>query len=289
MKCSLWLVLTIVLLMPLCVGVAAPSNVDNGLTQTEWRLTSFGPRDAPATVIEGSLTTIKFGADGRVGGNGGCNSYGGNYQLRDDSLSLSRIISTKRACVDQRAMEQEQRFLGALESVRTFSLKDDRLTIFYDGGRSALHFVKASTQSSAEQQQPYENLKSPVELLASYYNAVNSREYERAYRYWETSPGKIEDFARGFAATATVQLIVQPPTRLEGAAGSLYAEVPTVIVARHRDGSDHVFAGCYVTRKSNSSPADIPKEEVWRIYKASVLPVTGAVIIPKLLAQACRK
>ncbi len=41
-----------------------------------------------------------------------------------------------------------------------------------------------------------------------------------------------------------VQLIVQPPTRIEGAAGSLYAEVPTVVVARHRDGAERYFAGC---------------------------------------------
>ena len=80
-----------------------------------------------------------------------------------------------------------------------------------------------------------------MELLASYFNAVNIREYERAYRYWETPPGKLEDFARGYADTVGVQLIVQPPTRIEGAAGSLYAEVPTVIIARHRDGSERSF------------------------------------------------
>ena len=79
------------------------------------------------------------------------------------------------------------------------------------------------------------------------------------------------------------------PSSAEGAAGSLYAEVPTVIVARHRDGGERVFAGCYVARKSNLRPTDVPKEEVWRIHRASVSPAAADAAIPKLLAQACRK
>jgi hypothetical protein len=128
-----------------------------------------------------------------------------------------------------------------------------------------------------------------VTLLASFYNAVNAKDYERSYRYWETPPGKLEDFTRGYADTTSVQLIVEPPTRVEGAAGSQYAEVPTVIVARHRDGRERVFAGCYVTRKSNLSPTDVPKVEVWRIYNASMSPVAADAAIPKLLTEACGK
>ena len=55
---------------------------------------------------------------------------------------------------------------------------------------------------------------------------ANAREYEHAYRYWEAPPGNLQDFARGYAETASVQLIVQPPTRIEGAAGSLYVGSP---------------------------------------------------------------
>ncbi len=82
-------------------------------------------------------------------------------------------------------------------------------------------------------QPQYEDLKSPVALLASFYNAINTKDYDRAYGYWETPPGSLADFARGYRETLKVQLIVQPPTNIEGAAGSLYAEVPTVIVARN--------------------------------------------------------
>jgi heat shock protein HslJ len=289
------LLLTIVLLIITCSSLTAQtpasartesSGAENKLANTQWRLTSFGASDTESPVIEGTTITLKFGADGRIGGSGGCNSYGGDYRAQGDTLSFSKIISTKRACLEQSANQQEQRYFSALESASKFKLADNRLMIFYDGGRSALNFI--SDSSTAPTGQRYENLSSPVALLASFYNAVNAKEYERAYRYWEIPPGNLEDFARGYAETASVQLIVEPPTRIEGAAGSLYAEVPTVLVAHHRNGSERIFVGCYATRKSNLRPSDIPKEEVWRIYKASLSPVAADAAIPKLLAQACR-
>ena len=282
---------TIILLTSTCNLLAAQtpassSSAESKLANTQWRLASFGAKGAESPVIEGTTITLKFGADGRAGGSGGCNSYGGNYRERGDNLSFSQIISTKRACLEQRANEQEQRYFAALESASKFKLSYNRLTIFHGDGRSALDFVNDLSSKSAEQR--YENLNSPVALLASFYNAVNAKEYERAYRYWETPPGSLEDFARGYAETASVQLIVEPPTRISGAAGSLYSEVSTVIVAFNRDGSERIFVGCYVTRKSNLRPSDVPKEEVWRIYRASMFPVASGSAIPKLLAQACR-
>jgi heat shock protein HslJ len=289
------LIVGLVLLIFICGPLNAQSTLqpgtqqasaDSKLANTQWRLSSFSVQGAESAVINGTTITSKFGPDGRVGGSSGCNSYGGEYRERGDSLSFSRLISTKRACLEQNANRQEQQFLAALESSSKFKLSDNGLTIFHGDGRSTLNFVNDSASRPAGQR--YENLTSPVDLLASFYNAVNAREYDRAYRYWETPPSNLEDFAKGYAETANVQLIVQPPTILEGAAGSLYAEVPTVIVARHQDGGERAFAGCYVTRKSNLDPSDIPKQEVWRIYKASVSPIAAGADIPKLLAQSCR-
>lgn len=138
----------------------------------------------------------------------------------------------------------------------------------------------------AQTEQGYENLSSPVELLASYYNAINRREYERAWQYWETPPGAFAEFRRGYADTVSVQLIVQPPTVIHGAAGSLYVEVPTVLVARERDGSEHLYAGCYVARRSNLRAPD-QIGQAWRIYKAHLKPAVRTVTISQLLAQTC--
>ena len=146
----------------------------------------------------------------------------------------------------------------------------------------------ATTQSTvAAAEQRYENLESPVDLLASYYNAINRKEYQRAYNYWETTPSNYNQFASGFADTAHVQLIVQPPTTISGAAGSLYVEVPVVLVANHHSGNIRTYAGCFVTRKSNLVPPDAPVIDVWHLYQAQLSQVRNNSSVPMLLAQGC--
>lgn len=285
------MLLTLACFYPQATGLAASKSTDTSsdehkLENTQWTLASFGAVAAPAPVIEGATISLKFGTDNQATGTGGCNSYGGEYRAQGESLSFNKLISTRRACADENRMRQEQRYFTALTSARRFTLAGDHLTIFYDNGRSALNFAQASPPASANPD--YENRDSPVALLASYFNAVNRKEYARAYRYWGTPPGNLAEFARGYADTESVQLIVEPPTVIEGAAGSLYVEIPAVIVAQHRDSRQQTFAGCYTLRKSNLHPPDIPKEDVWHIYQASVKPVANNAAIPQLLIHACQ-
>jgi heat shock protein HslJ len=293
MRIAKLLLLTVVLLVLACARAAQAQErngqpgADGRLANTRWLLASFAAEGGQSPVIEGTTITLSFGADGRAGGSGGCNSYGGEYRERGDELSFGPIVSTKRACLDERANRQEQRYLSALGAASRFRLSNGRLTIFQSDGRGSLYFT--SVPAAEAQGERYENLSSPVTLLASFYDAVNSRDYERAFGYWETPPGNLQDFARGYAETAGVRLIVEPPTRVEGAAGSLYAEVPVVLIARQRDGSERLFAGCYSTRKSNLRPTDVPKDEAWRIHSAKVSAAASGDAIPRLLARACVK
>jgi hypothetical protein len=48
----------------------------------------------------------------------------------------------------------------------------------------------------------YAERSTPVDLLASFYNAINRREYQRAYGYWETPPSLYDQFVQGYADTA---------------------------------------------------------------------------------------
>lgn len=169
----------IILLISICNLLAAQppistqteaSSAESKLANTQWRLISFGATGAESPIIEGTTITLKFGADGRAGGSGGCNSYGGEYRERVDNLSFSQIISTKRACLEQSANQQEQRYFAALDAASKFKLSDDRLTIFHGDGRSVLNFVNDASSKSAEQR--YENLSSPVALLALFYGGV---------------------------------------------------------------------------------------------------------------------
>lgn len=120
------------------------SPVQKDFENTHWSLISLGPVGAEKPIVAGSNITL-LAADGKFGGYAGCNSYGGAYEVTGDQLSLHDINSTLMACTDEQIMQQEQRYFQALQSAGRFAVGDNRLTINYDNGNSALVFEKAVT------------------------------------------------------------------------------------------------------------------------------------------------
>jgi putative lipoprotein len=112
------------------------------LANTQWRLVSFGAPGAETPVVEGSAITLEFKAEGEAGGSGGCNSYGGQYQVQGDTLSFGDVMSTLMACVDEGISQQEQAYFQALQTVGRFELAGDQLTIWYNNDQGVLNFVK---------------------------------------------------------------------------------------------------------------------------------------------------
>jgi heat shock protein HslJ len=252
------------------------------LAGTEWLLVSLGPPGSESNVVAGTTPTAKFGEDGRVGGSTGCNGYGGTYEVRGDTITIGRLVSTRRACLDQNANEQERRFLAALEAANRFRLSSDRLSIISDRGRSVLNFVSSSPSDPGDRP-PTDGRSDPLTTLASYFSAINAKDYRRAYRFWESPPSSFERFAGGFADIDRVRLLVDPTVSTEGAAGSVYAEIPTLIVYFTRGSNERVYAGCYLMRRSNV------RDRGWQIYRADVSQFPITVRLPRLLPQSCRR
>ncbi|HEX6730498.1 MAG TPA: hypothetical protein VF074_10825, partial [Pyrinomonadaceae bacterium] len=170
--------------------------------------------------------------------------------------------------------------LAALETANRFRLSADRLTIFSDRGRTTLNFVRTSPSEPGDGP-PRGESNDPIAVLVSYFNAINAKDFRRAYRFWETPMSSYEQFARGFADTERVRFLVEPPARSEGAAGSVYVEIPTIVVSTTRGGSERVFGGCYVMRRSNV------RDRGWMIYRADVSQFPSSARISRLLSQGC--
>ncbi len=60
--------------------------------------------------------TLEF-RDGRIGGSGGCNRYGGSYTLSPTAFTVQGVVSTRRACAPA-IMERENRFFAALNQAQ---------------------------------------------------------------------------------------------------------------------------------------------------------------------------
>jgi len=127
-------VITWALLMLVACGTTS-SDTLNGTTWELYSIGSYSP-------IAGSKTTIHF-EDGQVSGLGGCNQYGGEYQINGNKLEFDKLYMTEMACVSPEGiMEQEQRFLKALGDASSFETMNGQLQISLSTGE-VLTFVRA--------------------------------------------------------------------------------------------------------------------------------------------------
>jgi len=91
-------------------------------------------------VIDNAQSTLIFGTDGRVSGNAGCNRYGGTVALKGASLLVDQVFSTKMACVAPALMDQETRFLQALQATRSYRMDGTKLVLVDGEGKVRLRF-----------------------------------------------------------------------------------------------------------------------------------------------------
>ncbi|HSL30952.1 MAG TPA: META domain-containing protein [Anaerolineales bacterium] len=93
-----------------------------------WRLTSYGPPDALSPAVEGSEANITFNEDGTLGGNSGCNGYGGNYTVEGSQITFNEIISTLIFC-EEPLGGQEAAVYQVLTETATYEIDGNTLTL----------------------------------------------------------------------------------------------------------------------------------------------------------------
>lgn len=116
------------------------------LAGTAWSVIAFNDGSSVTTVLEGTHPTLSFGEDGNAFGSAGCNSFTGPFTLGEQSLGLGPLASTMMACSSPAGiMTQEQKLLAALESVTSYRLEADRLTL-RAGERLAVELTRQRTK-----------------------------------------------------------------------------------------------------------------------------------------------
>lgn len=111
---------------------SVPASVTN-LTGATWVAEDIDGRG----VIDNAQSTVEFTADNRVAGRAGCNRYGGSVSIDGKKLTVGQLISTKMACAPA-LMDQELRFLKALEAARSFELQGTKLRVLDESGQQRL-------------------------------------------------------------------------------------------------------------------------------------------------------
>lgn len=126
----------LVLLLVGCAPEAQPTNPAVDLLGKEWTLTELNG-SAP---LDGSTTTLTIDDKG-IGGNAGCNSYGGKYSLQGRKVSFQEIFWTEMACVEPDGiMQQETQFLETLGLTASYEITDGKLVLKNSAGETTLRF-----------------------------------------------------------------------------------------------------------------------------------------------------
>jgi heat shock protein HslJ len=123
---------------PLTVTVERPEGVLSGcggepaslLLGPEWIVESI---DGDALIGEPDVT-MAFDEGGRLTGLASCNRYLAAYELTGEGLSIAGGATTMMAC-EPALMDQERRFLDALDAIRRFEIAPDgALVLLADDG-----------------------------------------------------------------------------------------------------------------------------------------------------------
>ncbi|WP_104662405.1 hypothetical protein [Ensifer adhaerens] len=146
-----------------------------------------------------------------------------------------------------------------------------RSTVFALGAFAALNGEVLAQESVAY----VDDRSDGAALVRSLYNAVNRKEYARAYGYFgDKKPvGGFKSFTSGYERTVSVEVKVGK-VKTEAGAGSIYSAVPVAVKSVEKRGRVRFFAGCYVTRIINPS-LQVPPFTPYQIEAARLREVKG--------------
>ena len=140
-KRKLYLGVVVLALLTLIAGACGKVAEDTvTLKDTSWVLESYGVQGNLQAVLADTEITAKFdGAEGRVHGSSGCNTYGGDYHISGNELSIPALEWTEIGCLEPEGiMEQEGKYLKLLIAAESYQIQNGTLQI--DSGGQVLIF-----------------------------------------------------------------------------------------------------------------------------------------------------
>lgn len=103
------------------------------LTGTEWRVLELNGKSANPEVT----STLAFGADGAVNGNGGCNTFRGSVDIAGTTMKFGHLASTMMACEGAKS-GQDALFHAALSQTAAYSVRNGELTLVDAKGKAVV-------------------------------------------------------------------------------------------------------------------------------------------------------
>jgi heat shock protein HslJ len=101
-----------------------------------WTLVAYGDPSNPTPALPDVEASIEFKSDGTLGGNVGCNGFGGDYKVTGEAIEFGPVMMTEMFC--EAIAEQESSVVKVLVGSAGFLLEGNTLTIISEDGSSVI-------------------------------------------------------------------------------------------------------------------------------------------------------
>jgi hypothetical protein len=215
----------------------------------------------------------------QVGATGGPRTYAGCYVLHLSVPSIQTVPPFHPLGI----ASANVRLVGAGENAST--VQAQACASVPSGSAVTLDPLPGAPESGAAYY--IDNRSGPLETLQSLFNALNRREYARAYDYYENQAalGSFAAYQQGYAATQSIQW-AWGSVQSEGGAGQLYWSVPVTLKDKNTSGSQ-TFVGCYKLHLSQPGIQSAPPYHPLGIISASLGAVANSADTHALMVTAC--
>jgi hypothetical protein len=167
------------------------------------------------------------------------------------------------------------------------SLLANACSAYPSGGLQS--FPASANSLSIDKNNFVDNRSGPIETVSSLLNALNLKQYVRAYSYYQTPatyPGLYDPYAAGYSSTDTITVTFGTVIS-EGAAGSLYYKVPLAEKVLTTSSTTQTFVGCYTLRLGQPANQTIPPFQSMGITAGKFNQVANGTNVTTLLPSAC--
>jgi hypothetical protein len=150
-------------------------------------------------------------------------------------------------------------------------------------------FTASSNSLNIDKNNFVDNRSGPIETVSSLLNAINLKQYVRAYSYFQvpaTFPGPYDPYTAGYADTDTIT-VTFGTVQSEGAAGSLYYKVPLAEKVTTTTNVTQTFVGCYTLHLSQPAIQATPPFQPMGIISGKFNQVANTTDVNSLLPSAC--
>lgn len=148
----------------------------------------------------------------------------------------------------------------------------------------------ATTPPTADDSGYTDDRSNAEALMESFVNALNRKEYLRAYSYWDAERAQelppFEEFEAGYAETEAVKLLIGEIGGDAGA-GNFYYTVPVTLEVRTTSDENQIFVGCYLLHLSNPGVQGTPPFQPLGIESAYVEEVPSGTDTGAAMTTIC--